>query len=237
MITDIGRQWFTAEVEKTPTRVLATLWSVPEAKAAMLQAGIDTPTQAQLKLLHMQSRACPPWNLVWEVVAREPVLSGWERGIRQAVVAAHPGKGKDVYAKIIEVLESRVTGWMSSIRSRGHGGDSVTANDLRRLLLAAYGQPCPWLKAPMTLTGGIQLDHVTPVAAGGRSTLDNLQIISARANRMKGDVLPDDFRRFIDLWFTMATRSRASLSRRLCSKPITAYEAEKIRTKMREVAE
>ncbi len=50
-----------------------------------------------------------------------------------------------------------------------------------------YGKQC----ANCGLTEELVLDHVTPIAKGGRSQLDNLQLLCATCNRIKGKLMID----------------------------------------------
>ena len=50
-----------------------------------------------------------------------------------------------------------------------------------------YGEEC----ANCGVTKALVLDHVTPIAKGGRSQLDNLQLLCATCNRIKGKLVID----------------------------------------------
>jgi len=56
-----------------------------------------------------------------------------------------------------------------------------------RKQLAAAGQYC----ANCGAHEGLVLDHVLPIARGGRSTLENLQLLCAECNRLKGKLVID----------------------------------------------
>lgn len=59
-------------------------------------------------------------------------------------------------------------------------------------LAEAFGERC----ANCGETEALVLDHVLPIAKGGRSRLDNLQLLCATCNRIKGKLVIDcrDFR-------------------------------------------
>ena len=56
-----------------------------------------------------------------------------------------------------------------------------------RQLVAEAGERC----ANCGLEENLALDHVTPVARGGLSKLDNLQLLCAECNRVKGKLIID----------------------------------------------
>ncbi|MCY3832418.1 MAG: HNH endonuclease signature motif containing protein [Chloroflexi bacterium] len=56
-----------------------------------------------------------------------------------------------------------------------------------RQLAARYGERCANCGAADRLV----LDHVMPIARGGRSQLDNLQLLCATCNRIKGALMID----------------------------------------------
>ena len=56
-----------------------------------------------------------------------------------------------------------------------------------RRLSADYGERC----ANCDAVDDLVLDHVIPIARGGRSQLDNLQLLCATCNRIKGALMID----------------------------------------------
>ncbi|MXV92633.1 MAG: HNH endonuclease [Chloroflexi bacterium] len=59
--------------------------------------------------------------------------------------------------------------------------------DWQTELTATYGERC----ANCGAVEGLTLDHVLPIARGGRSTLDNLQLLCGECNRLKGKLRVD----------------------------------------------
>ena len=62
-----------------------------------------------------------------------------------------------------------------------------------RALADEYGEACANCGAADSLV----LDHIIPIAKGGRSALENLQLLCAECNRLKGKLVIDcrEFRR------------------------------------------
>ena len=54
-------------------------------------------------------------------------------------------------------------------------------------LVDKYGDKC----ANCGAGGGLALDHVLPIARGGRSELENLQLLCATCNGLKGKLMVD----------------------------------------------
>ncbi len=60
--------------------------------------------------------------------------------------------------------------------------------DQWRIQLAAeHGERC----ANCGVEGDLVLDHILPIAKGGRSRLENLQLLCAECNRLKGKLMID----------------------------------------------
>lgn len=237
MITPTGADWFSYEVQMHSIHDLALLWSVSGAKAEMIQIGIDTPTQAQVRLLHGQARgiALPIWRSVWESEPREKVLPGWEQDMKAVIKRAHPKLGEQARDKIWKRIDARIPATISSMKRRSEAKNlpcDITANQLRQMFLDSYGKPCPYLGVPMILhskaSKGIATDHIIPVADGGPSTRENLQLISARANRMKEDMADSCFKSLLVLCAGMDARSRRSVFRRLAQGSSSIYKEKKI---------
>lgn len=53
------------------------------------------------------------------------------------------------------------------------------------------GEPCGICRQPMRWEQRIEIDHVIPVSAGGRSTAGNLRWVHGRCNKSKGAKVPD----------------------------------------------
>lgn len=235
MLTQAGADWFANEVQLHTIHDLARLWSVSEVKADLIQIGIDGPTQAQVRLLWGIRKGPLTWPAIWESTPREACLPNWERDMKAAIAAAHPGRNAGFKEKVWRRLDLRIGATLSGMRERSARAGvpcDVTANQLRQLFLDSYGKMCPYLGTPLriaaTAAQGIAVDHIIPLAAGGASTIKNLQIISARANRMKDDMGDGDFRDLLDVCAGMYDRSRRSVFRRLAMGSSSVFEQRKI---------
>lgn len=57
----------------------------------------------------------------------------------------------------------------------------------------AQGHCCPYSGLPIVLGQTAHLDHIIPRAKGGQDTIDNLQWTHEWINKMKSDLMPDEF--------------------------------------------
>lgn len=67
----------------------------------------------------------------------------------------------------------------------GRPGRTPTTSDLRRMVYERDGGRC----VECDSTFDLQYDHVLPVALGGATTVENLQLLCADCNRQKSDTL------------------------------------------------
>lgn len=230
MITPAGHAWFATAIQQVND--LAAVLGITQDRANGLLMGIDTPTEREIRGLAKIVGGAPK-RLIEAGVPREKPDEAWRKAMLQVIRKAHPGRGKFTAAERLAKIEHRISGTLASMKARSLAKGvrfDLTAAQLRTMILQGYGQLCPYLRIPM-VAPGFNIDHIVPLAALGHSTVSNLRMISGRANRMKEAMMPGDFDRLMDLYWTMEPRSQRSLSRRLSAKPITAYERDKIRGK------
>lgn len=69
---------------------------------------------------------------------------------------------------------------------------SITIEDIRNLLLTKYGTTCKYFPDRKLIYKNIVFDHIVPISKLGKSSKDNVQIISNYGNRIKGSLLESD---------------------------------------------
>ncbi len=74
-----------------------------------------------------------------------------------------------------------------AVKRRERAALSAKREAWRQRLCARYGERCLNCGAAEALA----LDHILPIAKGGRSRLDNLQLLCAECNRIKGKLAID----------------------------------------------
>lgn len=66
----------------------------------------------------------------------------------------------------------------------------------RNHLIAKYGNTCYLCNKPISEMKQITFDHWEPLSKGGSDTLDNYRLAHEGCNRLKGSMMPDEFREF-----------------------------------------
>lgn len=95
--------------------------------------------------------------------------------------------------------------WKNSLVSRSKKMNvecNVTIEELRHLLYENYGKRCKYCHKKLDINN-LVIDHIIPVAKGGASNLDNLQIICNTSNSMKGSLDEKNFQMLLD-WLDVA---------------------------------
>ena len=62
---------------------------------------------------------------------------------------------------------------------------NVTLSEIRHLTLSQYGKPCRYCRCKMDVRNMV-CDHIYPLSMGGKSIINNLQMICASCNTKKG---------------------------------------------------
>lgn len=68
-------------------------------------------------------------------------------------------------------------------------GESFSASDVKELF-ATQGGKCAEPSCRTALSDGYHVDHIMPLALGGRNTAENIQLLCARCNVKKGSKHP-----------------------------------------------
>ncbi len=94
-----------------------------------------------------------------------------------------------------ESLLKRTVSITGSIRQRSKKlgvAAPVTLEEIRQLIYENYGKKCKYLDRQM-VDHNFQIDHIIPISKGGDSSIQNLQMISTTANKMKGSLQEEEF--------------------------------------------
>ncbi len=134
-------------------------------------------------------------------------------------------KAKRLLKKIDAAKNSMAT------RSRKYNVEcTITADELRNLVMLSYGKPCKFSGRILTIDNMV-FDHIIPISRGGTSNIDNIQILSKFSNNMKGSLLEENFHILLDWLKTVPEDLRNDISIRLAggksyskqsNKPISA---------------
>lgn len=125
---------------------------------------------------------------------------------------------KHMTARAVEKLLLRLTRAVVVMRarSRKHGvAFDLSVDELRELVLDAYGQPCRYCSRMITMHV-LVFDHRTPISKGGATDAKNIQIICKTCNGMKGALSEKNFMMLLAWLDQMPTELADDLRRRLC---------------------
>ncbi len=98
-------------------------------------------------------------------------------------------------AIVVEKIMKRAETLRSSLAARSKKYNvecKVTVEELRELILQAYGSGCRYCDRQIILKNMV-VDHKIPISKGGTSNIDNLQIICKTSNSMKGSLDEENF--------------------------------------------
>lgn len=120
-------------------------------------------------------------------------------------------------SKVATKILKRITSTKYSLatRSKKAGVEcNVTVDELRQLVLDAYGVKCKYCDKILSVTNFV-VDHINPISKGGTSNLDNLQIICKTSNSMKGSLNREHFSLLLDWLQSVPDELRKDVSIRL----------------------
>ena len=98
-------------------------------------------------------------------------------------------------------LQRKMQSLKSSLKKRSEDSEvvfDITMDQLREMFYHSYGKSCKYCRRKMTLRNMV-CDHIIPLAKGGDSVVDNLQLICKSCNTRKGPLDEKDFEELI-LW-------------------------------------
>jgi 5-methylcytosine-specific restriction endonuclease McrA len=115
----------------------------------------------------------------------------WREKFLLKVALVHVRKKDDVVTRILKRVTTVRNGMMA--RSKKYEVEcSVTVDELRQLILDAYGTKCRYCEKVLKLNT-LVIDHIVPISKGGASNIDNLQVICKTSNSMKGSLTEENF--------------------------------------------
>lgn len=133
----------------------------------------------------------------------------WVRAFTEKLRPIHKTHTARMARKILPKIDRAYAGMVK--RSKDCGvACTITTDDMRRLLMKAYGEKCRYCERVVTVSNAV-FDHRFPISKGGPSTPENIQVICKVSNTIKGSLteseleqlmgalqrLPDDLRKTI----------------------------------------
>jgi 5-methylcytosine-specific restriction endonuclease McrA len=125
---------------------------------------------------------------------------------------------KHMTTKAVEKLLIRLTRTTAMMRARSRKCGvpySLTLEDIREMVEAAYGRPCRYCDRIITIHVMV-FDHRVPISKGGASSRENVQIVCKTCNGMKGALSEENFRILLKWLKRLPDDLADDLRRRLC---------------------
>lgn len=138
----------------------------------------------------------------------------WRARLRARMRPIH----KHYTARAVEQMLATIDSTAKTLRARSRKAGvacTVGLEDLREMVVDAYGRPCPYCDRVLT-RHTLVVDHRVPIAAGGPSSRENLQIICRTCNGTKGSLAEADFVVLSRFLATAPKPLADDLRRRLC---------------------
>ena len=137
----------------------------------------------------------------------------WKNRFKKKVILVHKRNIEKVINKLLARIDRTKTNLY--IRSAKYNVKcDITVNELRQLVLDAYGKKCKYCDKILTNKTFV-IDHIIPISKGGTSTKDNLQIICKTSNSMKGSLIEEHYKILLDWLDTVPEELKKDISIRL----------------------
>lgn len=127
--------------------------------------------------------------------------SFWTNKFSKKIVTIHKQFTKSAITKILNRIDRAI--YQIKSRSKKHNVEfNLSVEQLRKLTYDCYGTNCLFCDKIITISNYVY-DHIIPVAKGGKSVIDNLQLLCKSCNTRKGSLDQDNFKLLLDWLDTM----------------------------------
>lgn len=114
----------------------------------------------------------------------------WSNKFTKKILPLHKHYTKSIVIRILNRIDRAIN--QIALRSKKAGIDfSLTIEKLRKLTYNYYGTHCIFCDRVLTIHNFVY-DHVIPVAKGGASSIENMQLICKRCNNIKGSLTQEN---------------------------------------------
>ncbi len=137
----------------------------------------------------------------------------WEQKFIEKAGTVH----KRVLPRFAGRMLKRSSGWKNSLVTRSKKTNvecNVTLEELRQMMYDAYGTSCRYCGRRLDITN-LVIDHIVPMAKGGNSNIENLQVICKTSNSMKGSLSEENFQILLEWLDTVSPELKKDVSIRL----------------------
>lgn len=110
----------------------------------------------------------------------------WEEIFNKTLAPIHKQFTSRAVTKILKKTKRSYNSLISRSK-RNNVEYKVTLDELRKLVNNNYNKKCKYCKKLLRINN-YQIDHLIPISKGGPSNIENLEIICATCNRIKGSL-------------------------------------------------
>jgi 5-methylcytosine-specific restriction endonuclease McrA len=144
---------------------------------------------------------------------KKKIKEEWISKFEEKISTVHK---RNKSAKISKILKRAITVKNSLVsRSKKSGVEcTITVEELREMMYAAYGQKCKYCDKILTIDNMV-IDHIIPISRGGTSNRENLQIICKTSNSMKGSLMESDYKILLDWLDSVSEELKKDITIRL----------------------
>ena len=119
-------------------------------------------------------------------------LLPWSEKFMPILSKLHGNHAKNIFHRTMK----KTSTLRSSLKRRSKEYEvefNVTLSEIRNLTLSQYGEPCRYCRGQMDVRNMV-CDHIYPLSMGGKSILNNLQMICSSCNTKKGPLTHEMYR-------------------------------------------
>ncbi len=121
------------------------------------------------------------------------------------------------HGKCIKTTKKKLYNKLVSARRVWAKNSNCTPEEIESLITGSLGNKCIYCNEGLDVKN-MSLDHDTPTARGGDSSLNNLKIVCKRCNRRKGILTRSEYKILLEFIFRMKEEARKYILKKLSSR-------------------
>jgi 5-methylcytosine-specific restriction endonuclease McrA len=121
------------------------------------------------------------------------------------------------HGRCIKKTKKKLYNKLVRVRTTWAKQNNCTPEEIENLIISSLGKKCIYCNEVLDVKN-ISLDHDTPTARGGDSSLSNLKIVCKRCNRRKGILNRSEYKLLLEFIFKMNEKARKYILKKLSSR-------------------